>query len=365
MSEYIFILLWIGACGLVSNTAHLKRYSIVYGVEKERYLLLFSIIIFAPVIIMAGNRDLAFVDTYAYVGHFAEMPSNFDSLPEYLSTQNKDTGFYLLSSLIKILITKDPRVYLWIIALFQGIVVIWFFRNFSDSYILAVFLFVASTDMVSWMYNGIRQFLAVVIILLATPYILRKKYVIAILFILFASTMHLSALLMIPVIFIVQGDAWNKRTIFFLGLVVLVFVFANQFTNFLNDSLSDTQYKNIINDSNEMNDNGTNVLRVMVYSIPAIFSFIYKGKINQSGDRLVIISANMSIITAGLYIVSMVSSGIFIGRLPIYCSLYGYILLIWCINEMEINNKRFFLISMIILYLIIYYYQMSVTWAMF
>lgn len=46
----------------------------------------------------------------------------------------------------------------------------------------------------------------------------------------------------------------------------------------------------------------------------------------------------MSIVSASIYLVSMFTSGIFIGRLPIYCSLYSYVLLPWEIKHL-FNEK--------------------------
>ena len=74
----------------------------------------------------------------------------------------------------------------------------------------------------------------------------------------------------------------------------------------------------------------------------------------------------MYIISMGLYLVSMVTSGIFIGRLPIYCSLYGYILLPWEIEHLiKPRSRGMVYIGMIGAYLLFYYYQMHITYGMF
>ena len=125
-------------------------------------------------------------------------------------------------------------------------------------------------------FNGIRQFTAVTIIFAATPLILRKKYVPLILIILLAATIHASALLMLPVVFIVQGKAWNKKTIIFIIASMIALVFVDQFTNVLDNLLTDTQYTNVVSDWQSWNDNGTNAIRVLVYSLPAILSLIGK-----------------------------------------------------------------------------------------
>ena len=59
------------------------------------------------------------------------------------------------------------------------------------------FCFVAGTDYMSWCHNGIRQFLAIAIIMAGFPLLLKRKYIPLIAIILLGATFHASALLMI------------------------------------------------------------------------------------------------------------------------------------------------------------------------
>ena len=175
------------------------------------------------------------------------------------------------------------------------------------------------------MYNGIRQFTAVVLCFIGIEFLLNNKTTKFVLLILIASTMHQSALILIPFAIIAKGRAWNKKTIFFILATLVVVVFIGRFTNILDTALSDTQYKNVVSDWKEFQD-----------------------------------------ISTGLYAVSMFTSGIFIGRLPIYFSLYNYILLPWEIeNLFTERSKKLVCIGLIGFYLLFYYYQMHMTYAMF
>ena len=65
-------------------------------------------------------------------------------------------------------------------------------------------------------------------------------------------------------------------------------------------------------------------------------------------------------------LVSMFTSGIFIGRLPIYCSLYSYILLPWEIeNIFNQKLKPYIYISMVTLYIVYYVYQTHFGWGLY
>ena len=181
--------------------------------------------------------------------------------------------------------------------------------------------------------------------------------------ILLASTIHQSALLMIPIVIIAQGKAWNKRSITFWVAALIAIVFVNQFTNILDSMMQETQYANMVSDWNEWGDDGTNALRVLVYSIPTILSLIGLKYIQAEDDPVINFCTNMSIISTGIYIISMFTSGIFIGRLPIYASLYNYILLPWEIDHMFTKeSKRLIMIVMVAAYLVFYWYQIEVVW---
>ena len=169
---------------------------------------------------------------------------------------------------------------------------------------------------------------------------------------------------MIPIIFIVQGKAWNKRTMVFIVGIIVILLFIGEFTSWLDTALSDTQYKNVVKDYTAWEDDGTNPLRVLVYSIPAIISFGARKIIRQSEDKVINIATNMSIISAGIYVVSMFTSGIFIGRLPIYCSLFSYLLLPWELkNVFKETMRQHITFAMIVLYLVFYFYQMHIVYS--
>lgn len=363
MSEYILIVIWSGLAALLSQIFQVDTEMPVMGRRVRRVRLWFAVLVFLPLVYMAANRgELA--DTYLYLKLYEQMPDTWAEIPAYLRMVNKDQGFSLLSCVIHVLVGNQEVIYLGIIALLQTAVLVQIFRKYSINYVMSFFLFVASADYVSWMLNGMRQFCAVVLIFAATPYILKKKWTPTVLLILLASTMHMSALLMLPVVFLMQGRAWNKRSLLFLGLVLLVVTFVDQFTDLLDEIMRDTQYASMVADWETWDDDGTNVIRVLVYAVPTILSLVGLRYIRHADDPVINLCANMSIVSTGLYIISMVTSGIFIGRLPIYASLYNYILLPWLLDHMFTRDTaKLMKWVMVAAYLGYYYYQMHIAWA--
>lgn len=332
---YILILIWVGVIGAFSVMVPewVYRTELANGKKVRRVTPLFAVVAVLPLVIWAGYRGNV-GDTGSYIQEFADMPVSLAGINSYMESQQKDQGFYFVSAVIKCVIGNRDTVYFIIVAAVQCFLLFKIYRKYSVAFTTSFFLFIASTDYISWIFNGMRQFVAVTITVSCFPLILEKKYIKAIVGVLIASLFHQSALLVLPFIFIVQGKAWNKKTLLFIIAVVLAVLFADRFTDILDTMLAETQYQNVVSDWEEFQDDGTNILRVLVYSVPAILSLIGIKYIRETDDPVINICTNMSIAAAGLYVVSMFTSGIFIGRLPIYFSLYSYILLPWLIKNM-------------------------------
>lgn len=319
---YILILVWVGVIGALAAMAPewIYRTEFVSGERVRRVTPLFAVVAVLPLVIWAGFRGNV-GDTGSYIQAFKDMPTSLSGISSYIESQEKDQGFYFVSAVIKCIIGNQDTIYFIIVAAVQCILLFKIYRKYSSAFAVSFFLFIASTDYISWVFNGMRQFTAVTITVACFPWILQKKYVKAIIVILIASLFHQSALLVLPFVFIVQGKAWNKKTLFFIVAVVIAVVFADRFTDILDNMLAETQYQNVVSDWEQFQDDGTNILRVLVYSVPTILSLIGIKYIREADDPMINICVNMSIASAGLYVVSMFTSGIFIGRLPIYFSL--------------------------------------------
>lgn len=366
MTEYVAIFGWLILWVFISTSFQPFHYEEVLGRKKLCCNWWYVILSVLPLIYYAGYRSASFGDTGVYMETYKALPASFSEMYEYVMEMDKDKGFYLFSGLIKLFQKADTRIYFLILAAIQALLLAGMFRKYSTDYLMSLFIFVASTDYLSWMHNGIRQFTAVTIILAATGLLLHKKFIPLVLIILAASTFHQSALLMIPIIFIVQGKAWNKKTVLAVLVMLMAIVFVDRFTNILDSMLQETQYSNAVSDWQSWDDDGTNPLRVLIYSVPALMSLWGLKYIRQENDPVINVCCNMAAITMGLYGVSMVTSGIMIGRLPIYTSLYATgILLPWEIDNIFAKGTAQILrILLILCYLVFYYYQLHYAWGM-
>lgn len=364
LTNYWWLLIWLAIGGVFCNYAFPKEQILVNGKIETRWSMSAAILLAVPYIIWTATRSRWFGDTNAYWQGFLNSPT-LRELPGTIDADTKDAGFAVLNSIIKSIIGNSPIIYFLIIAAFQMICLVVVYRKYSTDYLMCIFLFVASTDYLSWMFNGMRQFIAAAAIFACFGLIVKKKYIPLILIILLCSTIHASALLMLPLVFIIQGKAFNKWTLLFVAGVAIAVVFITPLTPLLDLLLADTQYNDLMTNEIWTNDDGTNVLRVLVYSVPTILALIGKKYVDEANDPIINICVNASACTTILYVLASVSSGIYVGRLPIYTTLMGYIAMPWLLDHMFTKNSaRLMKILMVIAYLLFFYYQMHFIWGM-
>lgn len=363
LTNYWWLLIWLFA-GKIFDIGFPKRTERLGQREVERWDFLPALLLAVPYIVWAGFRKDGFGDTYLYRRIFLEAETNLLQIPVYFLNDSKDPGFSSYLVLFKYLFGSSDELFFLVIAAFQMMCVALTFRKYSSDYWISIFLFIISTDYLSWMHNGMRQFIAVAMIFAGFGLLVEKKYVPLIILILIAAQFHGSALLMLPVIFIVQRRAWNRWTVLTLIATMVGIVFIDRFTPILNDLLQDTQYDDIMTNEIWSTDDGTNIFRVAVYSVPAVLSLVGLPYVRAADDPVINVSVNCSIVTMALYAVAAVSSGIYIGRLPIYTTLMGYIALPWLIDHMFTKESaKMVKVIMIGAYLAFFYYQMHYSWG--
>lgn len=355
---YLFVLLI--SVSIVTQMTH-QTYTVnIEGRREMRYRWISVLMIVIPLIYLAGTRP-NIGDTGAYRSGFLSMDVSLTGFQQIMETHSKDKGFAILTLILKSIIGNNDKLYFIIISTVCLMSVAWIYKKYSCNFVMSIFLFIASSDYIQWNYNGMRQFIAVAIAFAATDWLIEKKYVRYVILIVFLSTIHASVLIMLPIAFIVQGKAWNTNSVILIIGSLIAINYSDITVGIIADFMTDTQYSGEVGQFLETE--GTNILRVMVFSIPPMFALLFRRWIDIADSKIVNLSTNMSIVSMGAYIVSAATSGIFVGRVPIYFSLYNYILIPWLVeNVFEEKSQKAVYVIIIICYLIFYYYQMNVAW---
>ena len=338
---------------------------------------IYSYLLFALPFVFVAFR-ISFGDTWSYINTF-ELIDTKESLDSFLDTREKCELFYALEYYFKKYISQEPSTFIFTIAFLQSVLLIYTLRRYSEDIGMSIYIFVSSAMVLSWMGNGIRQYIVVAILFALTECILKNKWYIYIPITLILSGItpifthlglehphwffcgiHQSAIIVVPIFFIVRGKALSKKVWILLG-VLLFLAAVGLLDSFLDTSTQDTMY------ADEMeyihSDEGTNPIRVIVSAVPVLLVLIRRRDIFDSDIPSIInISINMSFVSFTLYVASMFTSGIFVGRLPAYCELYNLILFPWIIKSFHPKDQRIIKPSLYIFYFIFLLYQIFVAW---
>jgi transmembrane protein EpsG len=335
---------------VVTFLARFQTFQSSDGIVLERPNKAFIFIAIVCIILVSGLRN-TIGDTYSYM--LAYSVSDFSW--EYVQ-DNKDPGFSIIQMILKN-ISEDPQILIFVTALITNLLIGIALYKHSRMIELSFYVYITA-GMFTVSMNGVRQFLAASIIFIATKYLLNgdfKKYA---LIVIFASTIHQSALVLIPIYFIVRREAWTKVTFLLLALAIFIVMGFNQFSEMLFSSLENTQYGNY----STFDEGGANIIRVLVDSVPVIIAFLGREKLRKLWPKSDII-VNLAVINL-IFIIVATQNWIF-ARFNIYFSLYNLILISWIIYLFKENSRKFVYYSVLVCYLLYFYYEQVISLNMY
>ena len=329
MIIYWSMVLWVPLIYFVYSLGHkeevmLTDYNIQQGIQKK-IPIAYAIVVFGYFIFWIGMRTYI-ADTIQYISNYIVIPSDFNTAWSQINWEGKSPGFDIFNIIFKCFISQDFQWWLMTIAIISGVCIMVVLRKYSCDFFFSSFLFMTLLTY-TWMMNGMRQFICVAVLFLCCDWIKDGKFIRFLIAVLLMSTFHMTALLMIPIYFVARSKPWDKRIGLFIIGIILVCIFAEPFFSGVDSALGNTAYAGATSQFEE--DDGVNPIRVLFYAIPPVIAFIFREKLEPYYEKNPIISicVNMSLITAALYLVGVFTSGILIGRLPIYCEVYDLILI--------------------------------------
>ena len=306
----------------------------------------FVFLVMATLVIVSGLR-VNIGDTFVYMASYERNDLSWE-----LVRSGKDIGFGILQMILQSF-SKDPQFMIFTMALITNVLIVLVFYNYSRIFELSTYVYITgNTYLVSM--NGIRQVLAASICFIAIKYLLERNFFKYALLIVIASTIHFSALIMLPVYFLVQLKAWSKYTFIMIGASVAIVFSFETFTTLLFSALEDTQYS----EYSSFNEGGANIIRVVVSAAPLVLAYIGRERMRQVFPKIDFI-VNMSILGL-LFMIISTQSWIF-ARVSIYFNLYQLILVSWVLEAFTKKDQRFLYYCIIILYVAYYYYEMVIS----
>lgn len=312
-------------------------------IKPNKYMTFIVILIFVSISGLRKNIG----DTFFYMHSYVVDPNTW----EFVFT-NKDIGFGLFQMLLKNF-SSDPQVLVFATALVTNALIVSVLYKYSRLFELSLYVYITSGLYIVSM-NGIRQFLAGAILFAATKYIFEGSWKKYFLVVLLASTFHQSALILIPIYFIIRRKAWTSATFMLLSVAILLVIGYNQISDVLFSAIEDTQYGNY----KDFKEGGANFIRVAVEAVPILFAYLGRDKLRQifpNSDYVV----NMSILSL-VFMVIATQNWIF-ARFTIYFGMYNLILISWIVKLFAKRHQKLFYYTIIVCYLIYFFYEQVIT----
>ena len=355
MPVYWSMLIFIGIVGIVEQM-HLQTTMIGKEVIDHKTPYLYAIVIFAYIAFFCSFRDIV-LDTSAYIDSFNALPMDWGEMIHQVSKIQTGKVFYLIAGIFKLLISDNHYAWLGFLCIISCWCILRGLYKNSVDFTLSAFLFIATTNF-TWLINGTRQFLVVSILFACSNWLIEGKKWKYILLALLLTTIHSSAIFIIPVCFFISSKTFlDKKIVLFAVITVIGTKYSEKVFELLK-VLMDKDYTDSL-----MAGGGSNIMRLLIASVPIIIVLMAYKYVKANAPATIRLAINMSFIGTCFYFASSFTNGILIGRMPIYFTVYNLYLLPWviknCFNE---ESKKIAQFACIVLYLVYFYYQMVVTW---
>lgn len=356
MPVYWSILIVTSIIGVFSYTIG-KNYIMIEGDKRYKTGVGFAVVAIAYIVFFVGLRD-SVLDTYYYVGSFKTIPINWKDMIVYAVSKDSGQGFYFLEGVFKILISKNHYTWLTFVAAISCIGLFKILYKYSIDFPLTMYLFIAGTNF-TWLLNGVRQFLVVCLLFAFSDWLIEKKKIRYIILALILSTVHASALFVIPVCLFVSAEKiFGKRMMLFALATVIGVGFSENIFSFIDTALGQ-EYSLALD-----NGAGSGIMRLVVAIVPLCIVLVAYRYVKANATPSIILAINMSFIGSCFYLASTFTNGILVGRMPIYFTVYNLYLIPWLIRKcFNKKSSRIVYILCVILYLYFFYYQMHVAWG--
>ena len=335
--KYELLFVWIGAFALIASSASAGFYTEFNGYRQHKTKRVYANIAFIPIIYFVVTSTWQYWGDYSlYLNNYVLFPTDISQAASVIIQQEDSWLFYAFTYLVKVLSGGNLLAYRLALSLMQSIPIVVMLRRYSGNYAFSVFLFLTAAVPMAWMLNGVRQLCAAAIIYGSTHLYVERKYFKTVLLILFAACFHQSAILMLPMVFISLGKAWNKWTLLCIAGAIVFVSFSASLSGSYNAVMSNIGYDM----SSYVNDDGVHPLRVLVNVIPVLLAFLARRKIEEEDSPAINFFVNMALLNFGIYLVGMATSGILIGRVPLYTSMYNFILMPYLIEKLYRGGIR-------------------------
>lgn len=297
-------------------------------------------------------------DTWGYIKNF----KGAESVAEFISRGGlADFTGNPFSSLYRNFIrefTDNPHIYFFFPAFLSTYSVIKLSKRYSVNPAFSLLIFF-SIGTYLLMMAALKQCFAFSILSIALPYAMDKKYIRFYLLVCIAILFHTHAFMyaIIPFLF---DKPWGKKTWLLLGAVIFAMATYN---STLGAFMEYAQSMGVnVHDSELFDGHSINILRVLVYWIPALIALLFKKRLFADSTRVENLFVNMTIISAFVLTIGLVQAANLFARMAGYFEVAMIISLPWMIRKLFTKqSEQFVTVCASVLYFVYFWYENAIN----
>lgn len=297
-------------------------------------------------------------DTVHYIYGFRTAVSVAEGWAEGLFTDLTGNPLSMIYRSIIHDLTDNYHVYFLFPAWMSSFAVIKLIKRFSVSPALSLLIFFSIGTYIMYM-AALKQCMAMFFLLMALPYAIDKKYVRFYLLVLVAIMFHTHAFMfaIVPLLF---EKPWGKVTWVLLGATLFAMV---TYDVTLGAFMEYAQSLGALVAEIEVFDgHQINVLRVLVYWIPALLAFCFRRRLFHNTTRAENLFVNMSMVSAFILTIGLVQGANLYARMAGYFEVSTAIALPWMIKKLFIKQSAQFVTVLAgLLYFGYFVYEFTVS----
>lgn len=306
----------------------------------------FLVTVILVLFLVSGFRAAGIGDTQMYTYLYKLIG------PSY-SGEGYEPGFIIFLKGLK-LISQNPQFMLLITSFIINVFNIWILMDYPGYFELNTFMYIASGYYLVTM-NGLRQSIAAAVLFASTNLIIKGRFKAYLTIVLIMCSFHISALILIPVYFLVRKEAWSPKVYLFIFIFLIGLMIYGPIMNVIFNILGNSkfgEYKNF-------KEGGTNIVRVAVYFVPMALAYIKRKQLKEFWpDSNVFV--NMSLLN--LIVMCFALNNWIFARFSIYFQMYSFVLLAAIIEGcMQKRERNFTYICLLAAYLAFFLYEQSIA----
>ena len=271
-----------------------------------------------------------FNDTYNYINFFQHAVSTEEFISDGGLT--KLTGnqlSYFYQSLMHD-VTDNYHVYFLVPAVMSSFAVVKLIKRYSVNPAFSLLIFFSIGTYLMYV-AALKQCFAMFFLLLSIPYAVDKKYLRFYFFVFVAVLFHTHAF-MFAILPLLLDKPWGKKIwILFFAALFAMGTYKVTLGTFMNyaQSLGAFVAEDEVFDGNQIN-----VIRVIVYWIPALIALIFRNRLFYNSNRAENLFVNMSIVSAFILMIGLVEGANLYARMAGYFEIATAVALPWMIKKL-------------------------------